>query len=227
MEILMDWFRFHVSALDKKKIQGLPPPLFKAWINAMCVASEFDNENGTLPSADNFCFRVRINPVTGMKQLNELVKRNLIDRDGKLLKMHDWRDWQFRSDSSTERVRKHRQKQQVKQSDETPRNVSVTPYIRSDQIRSETEQTQSACETFRFEEFWEQYPNKIGKDRACRMWISRVTPENVEPVFAGLKRWQQSERWQRGIYHDPANWLNETCWEDSPPKTTDDDEDDF
>ncbi len=78
-----------------------------------------------------------------------------------------------------------------------------------------------------FMDFWERYPNKVGQDNACRMWLSVVTPENIEEVFTGLTRWEKSERWSRGIYHDPVNWLNEKLWKDSPPPTTTPTEDPF
>lgn len=79
----------------------------------------------------------------------------------------------------------------------------------------------------RFHEFWERYPSKVGQDKACRMWVSVVTPENVDDVFDGLSRWEASERWKRGIFHDPANWLLEKLWLDSPPPPQGSQEDEF
>ncbi len=209
----MDWFRFYTRALDNAKIQKLSPTLFKDWVNVMCIAAE-NEKDGELPDIDRYCFRVRISKAKAMRKLKSLVDSGLIDRVGDHFQVHDWKDWQYNSDTSTERVRKHR----AKKRQEHPGNVSVERSRNAiEQNRTEQNRTEGARETFRFEEFWERYPNKVGRDKAYRMWLSVITAANVAEVFAGLERWEKSERWNRKIYHDPVNWLNEKLWEDSPP----------
>lgn len=44
----MNWLRLYHSTLDDPKVQGLPDPLFKFWINVLICASE-NHHRGVLP----------------------------------------------------------------------------------------------------------------------------------------------------------------------------------
>lgn len=71
----------------------------------------------------------------------------------------------------------------------------------------------------RFSEFWSRYPHKVEQDFACQMWISLVTRDNEERVFACLSRYEASDLWARRIYEKPGNWLNtrsKNDWSDAP-----------
>ena len=71
----------------------------------------------------------------------------------------------------------------------------------------------------RFEEFWQRYPQKIGKDEACRAYVSVVTLANEAEMFAELERYEASDEWARGVYQRAANWLyrGSRCgWSDMP-----------
>lgn len=122
----MDWFRYYTATLEKRKIQDLPPPLFKAWVNLLCVARRFD---GVIPALEDVAFGLRCSQEQAAEWLGELEQRKLLDRNGQVITPHDWNEHQYRSDNTTERVRKHRAKQ--------ARNVSVTAQSRAD---TETEQ---------------------------------------------------------------------------------------
>ena len=60
----MKWFRFYADALDDPKVQRLPPPIFKTWVNLLCLASK--NE-GNLPSAEECAFALRMSDEDFMK----------------------------------------------------------------------------------------------------------------------------------------------------------------
>ena len=51
------WWRAYDQAVDDPKLQCLAPPLFKAWFNLMCIASE---SGGTLPAIGAVAFKLRI-----------------------------------------------------------------------------------------------------------------------------------------------------------------------
>ena len=51
------WFRFYDGALNDAKVQRLPAPLFKAWVNLLCLASMHD---GVLPPVADISFSLRI-----------------------------------------------------------------------------------------------------------------------------------------------------------------------
>ena len=120
------WFRFYVRTLNNPKVQRLPSKTFKEWVNLLCLAKETD---GLLPPVEDISFRLRLSKSKTEALLNTLESNGLIDGD----RMHDWNEMQYPSDSSTLRVKQHRERAKKQQSNVSS-NVSVTP-----QIRSETE----------------------------------------------------------------------------------------
>lgn len=100
------WFRFYDEALDDPKVQKLPPHLFKAWVNLLCLASKND---GLMPPVDDIAFRLRCSAHDAQGQIDELIGLGLIDiRNDMKQEPHNWRKRQFANDTSTARVRKWR-----------------------------------------------------------------------------------------------------------------------
>jgi hypothetical protein len=130
------WFRAYSEALDDPKVQRLHPTLFKAWFNLLCLASQHD---GVLPSNDDIAFRLRVSAQDAQGYIDELILAGLIDiRADGARTPHNWETRQFVSDTSTERVRKHR-----KRKHKTDGNVDETFHgTPPEQSRAETEQTQ-------------------------------------------------------------------------------------
>lgn len=107
------WFRFYDEALDDPKVQTLPPELFKAWVNLLCIASKND---GILPSIDKISFSLRTDERGVERLLERLLNEGLIDRrnggvNGYHYAPHGWDQRQFKSDTSTDRVKRYRQRQ--------------------------------------------------------------------------------------------------------------------
>lgn len=124
----MEWFRFYSEVVRDPKVQRLAPPMFKHWINVLCLAS--DNEpRGQVPPAEDVAFHLRLPLVRAIHMLEDLANYGLLDDDDGVLTAHGWNARQYKSDNVTERVRKHR------------RNVSVTP------PDTEAEQRQNRTET--------------------------------------------------------------------------------
>lgn len=114
----MQWFRLYQSVVNDPKVQRLAARLFRTWVNLLCLASE-NSERGTLPSLEDMAFRLRTSPKSTTIDLEDLIAAGLIDRDGDTLRMHDWDDWQYETDSSTPRVQKHRERKRQRAEDET------------------------------------------------------------------------------------------------------------
>lgn len=102
----MRWFRFYSEALDDDKVQGLAAPLFKHWVNLLCIASYNQGEIVNLQQA---AFRLRLPPKKAEKIITELVDRGLLEPGGEGWAPHNWAGRQFASDDVAGRVRKHRQ----------------------------------------------------------------------------------------------------------------------
>jgi hypothetical protein len=101
------WFRFWNCTLDHPKVQLLPPPLFKAWVNLLALASE-NQDGGRLPSVRDIAFRLRVDEDEAREIVSELVSQQLLEDAHPGYRPHEWEQWQPDSDRSTERVKRHR-----------------------------------------------------------------------------------------------------------------------
>ena len=119
------WLRFYVRTLNNPKVQRLPGSIFKGWVNLLCLAKETD---GVLPSCrGHVAFRLRLSKSKAESLISTLKTSGLIDGD----RMHDWDDFQYSSDSSTERVKRHRERN-MERSSNVSSNVSETVQSRVD-----------------------------------------------------------------------------------------------
>ena len=106
------WFRFYDTALDDPKVQTLPPELFKAWVNILCLASR---NKGVLPPIERVAFALRCDETHAERTIERLLNEGLIDRknggpNGYHYAPHNWTKRQYKSDTSTERVKRYRQR---------------------------------------------------------------------------------------------------------------------
>mgnify|MGYP000160795690 CR=1 FL=1 len=125
------WFRMYADALDDPKVQRLPAPLFKAWINLLCLASRND---GVLPPIGDVAFALRMDENVTRDTLLDLIACGLID-DGESLSPHNWCGRQFKSDAdetATERKRAQRER------DKERKKGNVTPPVTDDVTRDES-----------------------------------------------------------------------------------------
>jgi hypothetical protein len=107
----MKWFRLYDTVLDDPKVQRLKPELFKAWINLLCIASKKDGQIPVDP--DDLGFMLRCDPETAEHWLVDLIDAGLIELRPDHATPHQWDEYQYVSDSSTERVRAFRERKKT------------------------------------------------------------------------------------------------------------------
>jgi DNA-binding Lrp family transcriptional regulator len=122
------WFRFYEDTVNDPKVLRLSDELYRAWTILLCFASKHE---GKLPPADDIAIALRVKPSKVCEWITKLVKGGLIDQTEAGFEPHNWNGRQYKSDVSTDRVKRFRQRE---------RNVSVTP---PEQSRAETETEQS------------------------------------------------------------------------------------
>ena len=105
----MNWFRFYHSALHDPKVQCLSAPLFRDWVNILCVASE-ESARGSLPDAEKLSYSLRKTIKSTEKVLRALVEVGLLDEDAGMLMIHNWSLRQPNSDGSRDRMRASRER---------------------------------------------------------------------------------------------------------------------
>jgi len=99
------WFRFYDDAVNDPKLLRLPDDLFRAWVTLLCIASK--NE-GVLPPAEDIALALRIKPAKVCEWITKLVRGGLIDQAGNSFAPHNWKGRQYKSDVSTDRVKRFR-----------------------------------------------------------------------------------------------------------------------
>lgn len=108
------WFRMYNEILEDPKVQKLPPDLFKAWVNILALASR---HGGKLPDLTDCAFAFRLDEIAMQSVIDRLVSAILIDKrnggpNGWHYAPHEWAKRQYKSDTSTERVKRFREKNQ-------------------------------------------------------------------------------------------------------------------
>lgn len=131
----MRWFRFYDGAINDPKVQRLPAETFRAWVNLLCVASAHD---GHLPeNMGDLAYEWRCDEKTAKAQLETLIKAGLVDRD-ETLHPHNWNGRQYKSDSSSNRVKAFRERQT-----ERPCNVSGNVSVTANETAPDTDTEQN------------------------------------------------------------------------------------
>jgi hypothetical protein len=133
------WLRINEDCIDHPKLLKLPEALRWQWLALLCVASKND---GVLPAIEDVALCLRVTEVKAAEYITKLVKANLIDRVGENFVPHNWTKRQFKSDSSTDRVKRHRDKQR-----NVPCNVSGNVSSSVSETVTETAPQQSRAET--------------------------------------------------------------------------------
>jgi hypothetical protein len=189
------WFRLYSEFAHDPKVQMLSEINQRRLIMLFCIRC---NGNVTLQD-EQVAFQLRISMDEWLASKAIFIDKNFINNDNKVL---NWDKRQFVSDSSAERVAKHRQR--MKQSS----NVTVTP---SEQNRTDTEHNiTEQIYMDDFDMFWMTYPKKVGKEAARKAWL-KVNP-NLTVVLQALSWQKQSDQWFKndGQYiPNPSTYLNQ------------------
>lgn len=99
------WFRLYDDAINDPKVLRLPEVARWQWVAMLCVASKHD---GVLPQLADIALLLRMPMRKAAATLARLREAGLVDETDAGLVPHNWDGRQYKSDTSTERVRKHR-----------------------------------------------------------------------------------------------------------------------
>ncbi len=115
----MLWFRLHAKILHDPIVQTLEPEIYRFYINCLCYAAERE-EGGNLGEISEISFVLRETKSSVSSAFHVLEKVGLIETVGETFHIPQWKKKQYKSDTSTERVKKYRAKRK------RSRNVTVT-----------------------------------------------------------------------------------------------------
>jgi hypothetical protein len=102
--------------------------------------------------------------------------------------------------------------------------MTASDKIRSDKIRLDKIRIDKPLRTNvlddGFEEFWNCYPKKVGKEAARKSWTKYKSNFSLTSVLLALQ-WQiESDQWRRNdgqFIPNPATYLNQGRWQDQQP----------
>jgi hypothetical protein len=69
-----------------------------------------------------------------------------------------------------------------------------------------------------FDAFWLAYPNKTGGLAARKAWNKTKHRPQLVVLLAAIDKQRHSKRWTEGKIPNPAKWLEEGRWKDTPPE---------
>lgn len=186
------WFRLYDEVLDDPKVQKLSPEHFKFWINLLCLASKHD---GVLPDSEGVSFALRIPFHETQECLKFLFQHGLIDQTKKGLMPHGWSKRQYKSDTSTDRVKRFRQR--FRNVTET---VTVTPPETDTEQRQIQIQKQSKARGSRLPQDWlpEGSYDQEELERFRDYWTAKAGKDGVKLDWqATWRNWlRNSAQWK-------------------------------
>ena len=173
-----------------------------------------------IPSVEDVAFRLRLSKSKAESLLSTLKTSSLIDGD----RMHDWDDFQYSSDSSTERVKRHRERNMERFSNVSS-NVSETVQSRTEQNRNrnitEEPPISPKGDDSGFESFWNAYPEgrKVGKKAALKAWKTLKPSKSLTDRIVKAITKQAANGHFKGSRGEnfiplPTTWLNQGRWDD-------------
>jgi hypothetical protein len=176
------WFRFYDGAIHDAKLLRLSDASFRAWVTLLCVASK---NNGLLPPAADIAVELRCKPALVAGWITELSTAGLLDKTSDGFTPHNWNERQYKSDSSAERMKRHRDKKRDATSD-----VTVTVQNRTE---ADTEQKEDKIGEARA-------PSRLtegSKALASSLWkaLGYESALSIPPELAGTD-WRAIE-WER------------------------------
>ena len=212
----MDWFRMYGDMPSDPKIGTLSDAEFRTWVELLCAACKAERNGSTGLTAATVNWSLRRN-VT--ETLQKLIEANLVRFNAEAeLEISAWNKRQYSSDSSTTRVKKHREKhknQEVKVEaiDETLQKRSCNALE-----QNRTEKTNEA-----FASFWSAYPKKKNKGQAEKAF-AKIKPDGdlLQTILRAVEGAASGADWRKDdgqFIPYPATWLLAKGWEDGDGST--------
>lgn len=198
------WFRFYDAVLDDPKVQRLPDAMFRAWVNLMCLASRHGGK--ILKNWDDISFALRVEISVAKSLICDLVKAGLIDERAKHYEPHNWEKRQYKSDTSTERVKRFRKQRETV--------AETAPEQKQSRAEQKSKKPRSASLP-RFDEFWLVCPKKSARGAAEKAWPKALCLTDADTLIRAMRSYAASCVGKDQAYiKTPGPWLNDKRWLD-------------
>lgn len=182
------WFRMYSEFAKDPKVQSMDETLQRRFIMFLCLQCSGEYERLT---DDELAFALRISSDELAKSKDVFTQKGFIDENGKI---SNWNKRQYKSDNSTERVRKHRETFQKR--DETFQKrpqIQITDTDTDKNPDRASAKPEPVVEPDGFADIRKAYPKRAGSQRwqdALTAYRARLK-EGVTPdeILAGVERY--------------------------------------
>jgi len=223
----MTWFKVDDGFWSHPKTLGLSKGAVALWVRSGAYAGQHLTD-GVIP-------RHVLGVLQGTEaEAQELVTAGLwLDHvEGYLF--HDWNKYQptkakVETDraKTAERVAAWRDRNKENESETSPFYLKEDNPTRPDPTRPQYVVTNGVSNGVTptvtdFDEFWNEYPRKQGKEAARKAFAKAATIANPEAIIEGAKRYASDPNRKKEFTAHAATWLNAGRWDDEPEPERDD-----
>ena len=161
----------------------------------------------SLSHKDGYCYAsnqylgdaIGVNPQNVRKWISQLDDKKLISRVVK------------RKPNGEVDVRELRLSIPMVKNTHTYGKILPEPMVKNDHIIDNTNKENNSKSNERFEEFWNMYGKKVGKDKTKSKW-SKLKEKEIEAIFKYLPSYVASREMK--YRKDPERYLSHRVWED-------------
>jgi hypothetical protein len=196
------WFRVYAEFANDPKVQMMTEAMQRRYIMLMCFRCS--NVTETLHETE-IAFALRITDEELAETKCVFLAKGFIDDEWNLL---NWDKRQFASDSSAERVARHRAKLKEES------NADVTLQKRQgNALDTDTDTYKHTCEKSHFEEFWKVFPKirRTAKTSCLKKWKAKKLDTIAEQIIADVRG--KAGSWGE-FAPAPMTYLNQERWLD-------------
>jgi len=196
----VSWIKLDDGFPQNPKIIGLSDHSFRLYISGLCYSGRYLTD-GFIPAAI----------IKQVGDPRELIEKGLwqITPDG--IQIANYTEYQTPK-SEVERKREQT-RERGERFRESRKRVSNAEKTLSEYRIQNTEINTSSN---KFDEFWDLYPRKVGKQDAKKAFERALRNASFEEIFEGLKRFVADPNRVLTFTPHPATWLNQGRWGDDP-----------
>lgn len=206
----LPWFRLYTRMVDDEKLRLLAFEDRWHFVALCCLKG-----SGLLD--DTSAMRDRKIAVKMGIQLADLenVKKRLIEVGliDEMMNPVAWDELQQVSDTSSERVKKYREKQRAST---VKRECNVTVTVQDKDIEEDKKELEK--ENSGFDQFWQLYPNKTAK-AYCEKLFAKLSKPDQQAVIASMPKFLDAVTAKRKTFKDyqppnPSTYINQRRFDD-------------
>ena len=189
----------------------------------LALANCHNPNHGCFPSQEYICEITCMSDKTVRRHLNVLEGMGLISRERVRDDKKKWAHTEYELHIKSYRPNVPVEKLPVKTGQATGQNGAKLPVKQGQSYRSKLP-TNTVKEPVKeigkrtvsgFDEFWEVYPKKVGKQAALKNWKKLKCDDNADHIISKAKEFAESVKGQdRQYIKHPQGWLTDGRWDD-------------